>query len=70
MYNLGFRMDADTNRHCLPRFLSGSWRILPVALIARFLLHRMIDRATTGRARKGRSADASNPLAAAAALPA
>ncbi|GAB5898434.1 mechanosensitive ion channel family protein [Mycolicibacterium mageritense] len=56
VYNLAFEW-TDTNRHWLIEVPIRIVAYLVVALIARFLLHRMIDRATTGRARKGRSAD-------------
>lgn len=56
VYNLAFEW-TDTNRHWLIEVPIRIVAYLVVALIARYLLHRMIDRATTGRARKGRSAD-------------
>ncbi|MCP3811936.1 mechanosensitive ion channel family protein, partial [Mycobacteriaceae bacterium Msp059] len=56
VYNLAFEW-TDTNRHW---FIEVPIRIVAyaaLALILRFLLHRMIDRATTGRAVKANSGE-------------
>ncbi|OCB48922.1 mechanosensitive ion channel protein MscS [Mycobacterium vulneris] len=56
MYNQAFEW-TDTNRHWLIEVPIRVVAYIVVALIIRFLLHRMIDRATTGRVKKPRSGE-------------
>ncbi|MCG7610735.1 mechanosensitive ion channel protein MscS [Mycobacterium syngnathidarum] len=56
MYNLAFEW-TETNRHWLIEVPVRVVAYIVVALIIRFLLHRMIDRATTGRAKKSVSGE-------------
>src|SRR5689334_11796102 len=56
VYNVAFEW-TETNRHWLIEVPVRVVAYVVVALIVRYLLHRMIDRATTGKARKLRSAD-------------
>ncbi len=48
VYNVAFEW-TDTNRHWLVEVPIRVAAYLVIALIARYLLHRAIDRATTGR---------------------
>ena len=57
VYNVAFEW-TDTSRHWLIEAPARIVAYLVVILIARYVLHRMIDRATTGRTRKARSRDA------------
>jgi small-conductance mechanosensitive channel len=56
VYNLAFEW-TDTNRHWLIEVPIRIVAYVVVALFVRFLLQRMIDRATTGKAPKVRSGD-------------
>lgn len=56
VYNVAFEW-TETNRHWLIEVPIRIAAYIVVALIVRFLLHRMIDRATTGKARDVRSGD-------------
>lgn len=51
VYNMAFEW-TDTNRHWLVEVPIRVVAYLVIALIARFLIHRAIDRATTGRSPK------------------
>ncbi|BCI51620.1 mechanosensitive ion channel protein MscS [Mycolicibacterium litorale] len=53
VYNLAFEW-TDTNKHWLIEVPIRIAAYIVVALIARYVLHRMIDRAATGRRRKDR----------------
>ncbi|MGE2715201.1 mechanosensitive ion channel family protein [Mycolicibacterium litorale] len=53
VYNLAFEW-TDTNKHWLIEVPIRIAAYVVVALIARYVLHRMIDRAATGRRRKDR----------------
>ncbi|WKG04669.1 mechanosensitive ion channel family protein [Mycolicibacterium sp. HK-90] len=57
MYNQAFEW-TETNRHWLIEVPIRVVAYIVVALIIRYLLHRAIDRATTGRTGKPRSGDA------------
>lgn len=57
VYTLAFEW-TDTNRHWLIEVPVRIVAYVVIALIARYVLHRMIDRATTGRPRKaGKASD-------------
>ncbi len=56
VYNLAFEW-TDTNRHWLIEVPVRIVAYIVVALIIRYLLHRMIDRATTGRPKKSSSTE-------------
>lgn len=56
VYNVAFEW-TETNRHWLIEVPIRISAYIVVALIVRFLLQRMIDRATTGKAREVRSVD-------------
>lgn len=56
VYNVAFEW-TETNRHWLIEVPIRIAAYIVVALIVRFLLHRVIDRATTGKARDIRSGD-------------
>jgi small conductance mechanosensitive channel len=56
VYNVAFEW-TETNRHWLIEVPIRIAAYIVVALLVRFLLHRMIDRATTGKAREVRSGD-------------
>ncbi|MBX7452199.1 mechanosensitive ion channel family protein [Mycolicibacterium sp. 3033] len=57
VYNLAFEW-TDTNRHWLVEVPIRIVAYILVVLIARYLLHRMIDRAATGRHPRSRADDA------------
>lgn len=57
MYNQAFEW-TDANRHWLIEVPIRVVAYIVIVLIARYLLHRMIDRATTGRVKKARSGEA------------
>ncbi|OLP01927.1 mechanosensitive ion channel protein MscS [Mycolicibacterium porcinum] len=56
MYNQAFEW-TETNRHWLIEVPIRVVAYIVVALIIRYLLHRAIDRATTGRVKKSRSGE-------------
>ncbi|MDV3130147.1 mechanosensitive ion channel family protein [Mycobacterium sp. 21AC1] len=56
VYNLAFEW-TETNRHWLVEAPIRIAAYIVIVLIARYVLHRMIDRATTGRTRKARNVD-------------
>lgn len=58
MYTSAFEW-TETNRHWLVEVPIRVFAYLLVLLIARWVLHRMIDRATTGRNHKDKAGDAS-----------
>ncbi len=61
VYTLAFEW-TETNRHWLIEVPIRLVAYIVVVLIARYVLHRMIDRATTGRTRKPRSEDLDAPV--------
>lgn len=61
VYTLAFEW-TETNRHWLIEVPIRLVAYTVVVLIARYVLHRMIDRATTGRTRKPRSEDIDAPV--------
>lgn len=60
VYNLAFEW-TDTNRHWLLEVPIRIVAYILVVLVARYVLHRMIDRAATGRSRKNVASDDQAP---------